>query len=58
MGVALVTVIGTYDSCCVSGATQAITADTVIAYITHDDRPDMPLASNRRGAKQRGGLFS
>jgi len=40
MGVALVTVIGTYDSCCVSDATQAITADTVIAYITHDDRPD------------------
>jgi len=33
---------------------QAITADTVIAYITHDDRPNIASASNRHGAKQRG----
>ena len=33
---------------------QAITADTVIAYITHDDRPNISSASPRHGAKQRG----
>jgi len=37
---------------------QAITADTVIVYITHDDRPNISPASCRHGAKRRGGLFS
>jgi len=37
---------------------QAITVDTVIAYITHDDRPYISSASSRHGAKQRGGLLS
>ena len=37
MGVASATAIGTYDSCCFRGM-QAITADPVIAYVTHDDR--------------------
>jgi len=37
---------------------QAITADTVIVYITHDDRPNISSASCRHGAKRRGGLFS
>ena len=32
---------------------QAITADTVIAYITHDDWPYMSSASSRHGAKRR-----
>ena len=31
---------------------QAIAADTVIAYITHDDRPNISSASSRHGAKQ------
>ena len=31
--------------------TQAITADIVIAYITHDDRPKI----SRHGSKRRGG---
>jgi len=34
---------------------QAITADTVIAYITHDDRPDMSSASSR--SARRGGTW-
>jgi len=33
------------------GCMQAITADTVIAYITHDDHHNIPLASSLRGAK-------
>jgi len=33
---------------------QAITADTVIAHITHDDRPNISLASRRHGATRRG----
>jgi len=36
---------------------HAITADTVIAYITHDDRPSKPSASSRHGANRRGGLW-
>ena len=50
MGVALA--FRTYDSCCFSDACtlQAITADTVIAYITHDDRPYISSASNRHKA--------
>ena len=39
---------------------QEITAETVIAYITHDDRPKCPIvssASSRHGAKQRGSLL-
>jgi len=46
MGVALA--FRTDDSCCFSDACtlQAITADTVIAYITHDDRPYISSASN------------
>ena len=31
---------------------QAIAADTVIAYITHDDRPNISSASSRHGAKR------
>jgi len=31
--------IGTYDSCCVSAAASVAAAETVIAYITLDDRP-------------------
>jgi len=37
---------------------QAITADTVVAYITHDDRPNISSASSRHRAKRRGGLCS
>jgi len=36
---------------------QAITADIVIAYITHDDRPNISSASSRHGTKRRGGLY-
>jgi len=36
---------------------QAITADTVIAYIIHDDRPNRSSSSSRHGAKRRGGLY-
>jgi len=35
---------------------QAITADTLIAYITHDDRPNESSASSRHGTQRRGGL--
>ena len=37
---------------------QAITAGTVIAYITHDDRSNISSASSRHAAKRRGGLNS
>jgi len=37
---------------------QTITADTVIAYVTHNDRPNISSASSRYGAKRRGGLSS
>ena len=36
---------------------QAITADTVFAYITHDYRPNISSSSSRHGAKRRGGLW-
>jgi len=36
---------------------QAITADTVIAYITHDDRPNISSASSQHGAKRRSGMY-
>ena len=49
--------IGTYVSCSVS-ETDATTADTVIADITHDDRPNISPASSRHGAERRGGLFT
>ena len=39
-------------------AMQAITADTVIAYTTHEDRPNILSASSRHVAKQRCGLGS
>jgi len=35
-----------YDSCCISEAYIAA-ADTVIAYITHDDRPNYTISVNR-----------
>jgi len=37
---------------------QAITANTVIAYITHNDRPNIPSASSRHRAKRRCGRSS
>jgi len=37
-------------------ANEAITADTAIAYITHDDRPNLSSASSRHGAKRTGCL--
>ena len=35
---------------------QVITADAVIAHITHDNWPNISPASGRNGAKRRGGL--
>jgi len=43
--------IGTYDSCCV------LDADTVIAYITHNDRLNLSSASSRHSAKQKPTTF-
>ena len=37
---------------------QAVTADTVIAYITHDDQPNISSASSGQRMKQRDGLLS
>jgi len=39
------------------GCMQVITADTVIAYITHDELPNILSVSSRHGAKRRGGLY-
>jgi len=36
---------------------QAMTADIVITYITHDHWPNISSALNRQGAKQRSSLF-
>jgi len=36
---------------------QTMTADTLIAYITRDDRSNTSSASSRHGAKRRGGLL-
>jgi len=48
---------GTYDSCCVSAAASLAAADTVIAYITLDDRPNISSLLSLHGAKRRGGLY-
>jgi len=44
-------------SCLCFRCMQAITADTDIAYITHDDRPNTSSASRRHGTKRHGGLY-
>ena len=54
MGVASATDIG--QLLCFR-CTQAITADTVIAFTADDDRPNISSPSSRHGAKRRGGLF-
>ena len=54
-GVASATVIGTYDSCCFR-CIQAITTDIIIAYITHDDHPNVLSASSWQRAKRRDGF--
>ena len=36
---------------------QTITADTVIAYVTHNDRPNISSASSQHEGMRRGGLF-
>ena len=46
MGVALA--IGTYNSCCVPVAALLAAADTVIAYITHDNQPNVSSASSQK----------
>jgi len=51
MGVA--SAIGAYDSCCVSAAALLAAADSVIAYITVDDWPNISSVLSRHGAKRR-----
>jgi len=49
-------VIGTNNSCCVSATASLAAADTVTAYITLDDWPNISPVSSRHGAKRRAGL--